>query len=297
MNTERARVGWVFWLMLLLASIVGLAVSLAVGLIVDLTVGLAVGGTVLGLGGVTVWWFRRPEEAEIPTNLRSWLLSAAVLLILLMAVNFLFQKTAASPFRDLFLGNLLATIMGVVIGIPVALELTRRQQRAEEEAIVAEGERRATQRRTQYLKMMQFSLVTNATFLRSVAKNLKPGRAIYSNLDIEQLEATASLKYEIIDDLKLSAQLDVVRFNLRFIRRLLNLSLDFSYSHDRFALKPDVFLMEHKRIVDKVQEHIPRALETVTDAAAMIAKKLEHDDAEVDRAGDRASADQDAASS
>jgi len=222
------------------------------------------------------------------TSLRSWLLSAAVFLIGLIVVYFLFQVVPAVPYRDLFLGSLFATIMGVVIGIPVALELTRRQRRTEEKAIVEEGERRATQRMTQYLKMTQFSLSTNATFLRNVAKNLKPGHAIYSNLDIEQLEATASLKYEIVDDLMLNARLDIVRFNLRFIRRLLDLSLDFSYSHDRFALKPDVFLMEHKRIVDKVQGHIPRALETIIDAAAMIAKKLEDDDVEADPAGDRA---------
>ncbi len=267
-------------------------------------------GAVLGYGAITgsvvVRLFRQPEEGEprAPnvlhekprfdldmsnrTSLRSWLLAAAIFLIVLLAVYFLFQKIAPSPFRDLFLGNLLATIMGVVIGVPVALELTRRQQRAEDKAIAEERERRATERSTRYLKMIQFSMLTNTSFLQNVAANLRPGSVIYPNLDIEQLEATASLKYEIIDDLRLNGQLDVVRFNLRFIRRLLDLSLDFSYSHDRFALEPDVFLEEHKRIVDRVQREIPKALENINGAAAMIADKLEHDDVEVDPAGDRA---------
>jgi hypothetical protein len=211
-------------------------------------------------------------------NIRFSLIWLAIFFLGLLAVHLILEALPASPFRDLFLGNMLATITGVVIGIPVALALTRHQQRAEANAIAKQAERQAAQRKTQFLKMIQFSLAGNASFLQNVAKNLSPGAAIYPNIDMEQLEATASLKYEIIGNLRLSGQLDLVRFHLRLIRRLLDLSLEFLYSHDRFALEPAVFLKEHKGIVDRIQDQIPRALEVIGDAANMIGEELKEAD-------------------
>ena len=211
---------------------------------------------------------------------RSWILWLLAIVLALVAVYVLFQVTATTPFRDVFLGNLLATLIGIVIGIPVALALAQRQQSAEQKATAKQEEERASERKRQFLNMIQLSLATNSSFLRSVADRLIPGSVIYPNLDIEQLEATSSLKYEIIDDLRLNAQLDLVRFNLRFIRRLLNLSLDLSYSQQRFSLDANDYLDEHGRIVERIQKEIPKALRNITDAAATIAKLLQADGAE-----------------
>ena len=215
---------------------------------------------------------------------RSWMVWLIALVVAVAAVYVLFQITSSTPFRDVFLGNLLATAIGIVIGIPVALELARRQQAAEQTATTQREEERAADRRRQFLNMIQLSLATNSSFLRSVADRLVPGSVIYPNLDIEQLEATSSLKYEIVDDLRLNAQLDLVRFNLRFIRRLLDLSLDLSYSQQRFELDANEYLDEHGRIVERIQKEIPEALKNITDAAATIAKKLQSEAAEPEAA-------------
>ena len=210
-----------------------------------------------------------------------WLPWLVAVILGLVAANALLYWLPTSPFRDLFLGNLLATVLGVVVGIPVALELTRRQQLGEAKAESEAREATAAARRIRFLKMIQFSLLTNVSFLENVAKNLKPGAAVYPNVDMEQLEATASIKYEIIDDLGLAGRLDHVRFHLRFITRLLDLSLEFLYSQSRFDLEPDEFLVEHGRIVDRIQEQIPRATEVITDAANAIADALAKENTDV----------------
>ena len=76
MNTERAQVGWGFWLQWVLASTVGLAVLVAVGEAVVLAVDGAVVGAVGGAGygaitgGVLVWLLRQPvtEEPSLPQD-------------------------------------------------------------------------------------------------------------------------------------------------------------------------------------------------------------------------------------
>ena len=67
-NTERAQVGWGFWLWWVLASTVGMAVGIAV----LEAVGLAGGshfssGAVVGAitGGVMVWLLRQPVTREL----------------------------------------------------------------------------------------------------------------------------------------------------------------------------------------------------------------------------------------
>lgn len=63
MNTERAQVGWGFWLWWVLASTVGFAVAFAVGVAVKEAVGyamaFAVGGAITGV--VLVWLLRQPS--------------------------------------------------------------------------------------------------------------------------------------------------------------------------------------------------------------------------------------------
>ena len=54
-NTERAQVGWGFWLWWVLASSVGFAVAFAMA-------GAVVGGAITG--GVMVWLLRQPVTEE-----------------------------------------------------------------------------------------------------------------------------------------------------------------------------------------------------------------------------------------
>ena len=56
----------------------------------------------------------------------------AVIAIGIFGAWFCFNHVPQSAFRDSFLGNLLATIIGVIAGIPIALWVSRLQQDEQE---------------------------------------------------------------------------------------------------------------------------------------------------------------------
>ena len=61
----------------------------------------------------------------------------AIVLLAMTPVAYSVTHLLDETFRDAFLGNLAATVIGVVVGIPIALELNRREVAAEQERSAA----------------------------------------------------------------------------------------------------------------------------------------------------------------
>jgi hypothetical protein len=198
----------------------------------------------------------------------------ALVLILLLATWLVFRLLPPTAFRDNFIGNFGATLLGVIVGIPVALSINASQAKQEEQRRAEDASRERRARATQYLKMVQLSLANSLTFLDYVMAQLAPGRIIYSNLDIEQLESTAALKYEIIDDLAICGNLDLVRYDLRHISRLMDLNLTMSFGAFRAAVGEAAFLAEQKTVVTRIRDFIPDTREAVLHALSMIRSNL-----------------------
>ncbi|HLC33829.1 MAG TPA: hypothetical protein VJJ70_02370 [Anaerolineales bacterium] len=179
-----------------------------------------------------------------------------------------------SGFRDSFLGNFWATVIGVAIGVPIALALNRRLQQDEDTSRLQQSKLETDRRTTQYLKMLQLSLLTNATFLDLIAQRLLPGTVIYSNLDLEHLESTASLKYQLIDDIVLNGTIDSIRFNLRFISRLMDLNVQLSFGPFRAAMGETAFLSEQTAIINRIRTTVPDAKRDIDKALQLVGQKL-----------------------
>jgi len=197
-----------------------------------------------------------------------------LLLLLLVATWLVFMLLPTSAFRDNFIANFSATLLGVIIGIPIALTINASQTREEERRRAEGASRHRRARAIQYLKMVQFSLVNSITFLDYVERQLAPGRVIYSNLDIEQLESTAALKYEIVDNLSICGSLDVVRYDLRYISRLMDLNLTMSFGAFRAAVGDTAFFAEQNAVVTRIQDFIPNTRKSVENALALIGTYL-----------------------
>ena len=61
-------------------------------------------------------------------------------------------------------------------------------------------------------------------------RELNPEPVIFYNVDIQLLEGTCSLKYEIIDNLDLNRQLDSIRYELLHLHRKFELQLEIEFS-------------------------------------------------------------------
>jgi len=203
--------------------------------------------------------------------MRAVVISLAAVAIPILATWLGLQFLPQSNFRDAFLPNFSATALGVVLGIPVALALNRAQVKQEEAAKVAADERRRSVRAVQYLKMLQFSLSASLQFLSRIEANLQPGTIIYSNLDNEQLESTAALKYEILDDLSLAGSLDVVRFHIRYMSRLLDLYVNMSFGGLRSAIGDSGMLRQQELIIAEIHRGMPDTRNAIDDALAKVA--------------------------
>ena len=121
-----------------------------------------------------------------------------------------------------FIGNLGATSLGILIGVPVALLVDRmikasRSKNEERDLVIA----------------IKHTLERNDSLLEAFSQNVMPNTIVYNNLDLALLDSTARRKYEILGDVSLSQQIDSVRYELQHIYRWLDLLL--SITHSTFA--------------------------------------------------------------
>jgi hypothetical protein len=72
-----------------------------------------------------------------------------------------FECLPSSALRDNFLGDALATIIGVIIGIPIALWLGRKQQKDQEERERQAEQRESAERKAKILKLIKRELEHN----------------------------------------------------------------------------------------------------------------------------------------
>jgi hypothetical protein len=133
-------------------------------------------------------------------------------------------------FWDNFLANFLATILGAIVGVPLALAADRfisaRKAREELKAKVAI----AHERRSQLLTLLRDSVTMNLQLLLKMQKEVTPSSVLFYNVDTSLLDATASLKYEVIDNLELNRLLDAFKHSLLILHRKIELQVDMQYS-------------------------------------------------------------------
>jgi len=128
------------------------------------------------------------------------------------------------------ISNLIATLLGVVIGIPVALWVDRtltRRRKKEDDNRATEVERA---RRAHLLQIIRNSLTKNDELLAEMLPYYEKLYIVWFNVDSELLESTNSLKYELIQDLELVELLDNIRFDLSVIHRGVEIYQSAAYS-------------------------------------------------------------------
>jgi hypothetical protein len=124
--------------------------------------------------------------------------------------------------------NLVATFVGAAVGVWVAFWFEHRQA---SKASVEESSREAkttAEGKKQVINLLKGALEKNLGLLRQMKAEV-PTKIIYYNVDVELLEATASLKYGAVDDLDFNRQIDIIRYELVHLHRKVNLLLEFFY--------------------------------------------------------------------
>jgi hypothetical protein len=101
----------------------------------------------------------------------TWLFWVILIVLPLIVAWVCFECLPSSPLRDNFLGDALATVIGAIIGIPIALWLGRRQQKEQEERELHAELKEFTERRAKILTLIKRELDYNQECIVQSKKN------------------------------------------------------------------------------------------------------------------------------
>jgi hypothetical protein len=166
-----------------------------------------------------------------------------------------------------FVSNSFATLLGVILGIPVAFFLDRKINQRQEQQEIAKQQEILSQQKAQLLQTLKESLQKNLTLVEQMESELKPETVIFYNVDTQLLEGTSSLKYEIIDDLDLNRQLDSIRYELLHLHRKVELQLEIEFSAYKAMGN---YTAKRKQLVETIIAHLPRIKEEIKNALAVM---------------------------
>ncbi len=170
-----------------------------------------------------------------------------------------------------FVANATATLLGVAVGIPVALWIDRLVSSWQESKESAKQRITLTLRRNQFLQMLREALNKNLQLVQQMEQELRPDVIIFYNVDMQLLESVSSIKYEMIEDLDLNRLLDSIRYELIHLHRKVELQLEIEYS----AYKAMGNYMDRRsQLIGAITAHFPRIKQEITEALNIIATKL-----------------------
>ena len=166
-----------------------------------------------------------------------------------------------------FVSNSLATLLGVILGIPVAFLIDRWVTQWQEKKEIIKESETLQQRKAQLLQTLKDALQKNLDLVEQMERELKPETVIFYNVDTQLLEGTSSLKYEVIDNLDLNRQLDSIRYELIHLHRKVELQLEIEFS----AYKAFGNYMERrKQLVEAITVHLPRIKQEIKNALSIM---------------------------
>jgi hypothetical protein len=170
-----------------------------------------------------------------------------------------------------FWQQLLATLVGVVVGIPIALWLNRQQERREATTTQAARDRR----RRQLLTAVKNEAQSNREALQTIARAIESGKIESAPLWISVLEGTAAIKYELLE-VPICEALDELLYLLRAVDGFQRLQLGLLFDPQAHlsistSTNPNTtfFLERHPRVLANLKDAVAKAQGQVEKVLAM----------------------------
>lgn len=201
-----------------------------------------------------------------------WFFVAA---ITIWAVIYFLQHFDSISFQEGTMGNLFATILGLVVGVPIALEINRRQQEAEHAIILARSEQEGKQRKTKVLSLIRSELKSNKRDLIFRAKDVAAGgkRQVHVNTLRDEMWSAFSDGGELhyVNSPELLALIAgayyEIRTTIHLERRFMD-AIHFSGMRVKQEKYPQDFFLEYLTSTD------PNVLEAIDRAVAKIDSEI-----------------------
>ncbi len=95
------------------------------------------------------------------------------LLVFIFPIGYSFFHSPDPQFRDNFLGNWAAATLGVILGIPIAIALSRWQQREQDKRQQDDKQRQQLEHQRKILEILRFELIENQEVLEWSFNNIR----------------------------------------------------------------------------------------------------------------------------
>lgn len=151
--------------------------------------------------------------------------------------------------------NGLATLLGAVIGIPIALVIDRHlaaRRKAEERQ---QAHTLTLERKLQLIESLEAALRKNQQLVQQMKTELTPQSVIFYNVDTLLLDSTSSIKYQLIEDLRLDQLLDSIRYELAHLHRKVDLQVEIEFSAFKAMQR---YQVRRSQLISAIRDHFPR---------------------------------------
>jgi hypothetical protein len=204
-----------------------------------------------------------------------WSIVITVLAFAAIPVLYSIAHLLDKAYRDSFFANWAATVIGVIVGIPIALELNRRETIADAKRSAESRQADERQRRSKILSLLRTELINNKEQLvnRQVGEGRPQRQVLLPGLKDELWHAFSDGgELQWIQDLDLLDAIATAYYRIRTI----------IYLEERFfeaAHFPGMQIHQDKYPKDHILEYLksldPTAIETVGRAIESIDRSLE----------------------
>jgi len=172
-----------------------------------------------------------------------------------------FNQIPQSAFRDSFLGNLLATIIGVIAGIPIALWVSRLQQNEQEKIEKGFKEQEEAEHTIKILSLVGKELEYNLNQLKKQEQGLSEYGERFLPIDGQKDELWNAFsdggELQWIKDLHLLDVISMAYYDIRRVIHLEKLLLDAkrpqNYITDLVTLRGNWLLEISPEVIDSVE--------------------------------------------
>ena len=186
------------------------------------------------------------SKSSSSVHAAAWVLVAA---ITIWAGVYFIQHFTTPSFQEGAMGNLFATILGVVVGIPIALEISRRQQASSQAAVVAERLVETSARKRKILTLLRSELLSNKAKIlvrRDPIEHAKPRDVSTDFLsDVLWIAFSDGGELHCVDDPDLLSRIALAYHQIRSTIRLERLCMEaVLFPGAKFFLDPQNFYLE-----------------------------------------------------
>lgn len=166
----------------------------------------------------------------------------------------------ATEFRRDFSATIFATLLGVIVGVPAALEVERWK---------AEADR--MEQEEQLLAAVDRALDHNAGILKKLSGQLSVDRVIYYNVDPYFFEATSESRYRVFSNIEVNQQVEAVRTELVILQHLIRAQFDLAYGIESRTTN----FVEHRRqLIDALNKRIAKAQAMIADTRSKVTEEM-----------------------